>query len=61
MIESERELKIKAKDLEELNAALNVLLNKRQEDKEELEEGILSNVRTLIEPYIVKLKRSKLP
>ena len=61
LIESERELKIKAKDLEELNAALKVLLNKRQEDKEELEEGILSNVRTLIEPYIVKLKRSKLP
>jgi len=59
--ESERELKIKTKDLEELNAALKVLLNKRQEDKEELEEGILSNVRTLIEPYIVKLKRSKLP
>ena len=61
LIESEKELKIKAKDLEELNAALKVLLNKRQEDKEELEEGILSNVRTLIEPYIVKLKRSKLP
>ena len=61
LIESERELKIKAKDLEELNAALKVLLNKRQEDKEELEEGILSNVKTLIEPYIVKLKRSKLP
>jgi len=61
LIESERELKIKAKDLEELNAALKVLLNKRQEDKEELEEGILSNVRTLIEPYIVKLQRSKLP
>ncbi len=60
LIKSERELKIKAKDLEELNAALKVLLNKRQEDKEELEEDILSNVRTLIEPYIVKLKRPKL-
>lgn len=61
LMESERELKIKAKDLEELNAALKVLLKKRQEDKEELEEGVLSNVRTLIEPYIVKLKKSKLP
>ncbi|MDY6793071.1 MAG: PAS domain S-box protein [Thermodesulfobacteriota bacterium] len=61
LIESERELKIKAKVLEELNAALKVLLNKRQEDKEELEESILSNVRTIIEPYIIKLKRSKLP
>lgn len=61
LTESEKELKIKAKDLEELNAALKVLLNKRQEDKEELEEGILSNVRTLIEPYIARLKKSKLP
>lgn len=60
LTESEKELKIKAKDLEELNAALKVLLNKRQEDKEELEEGILSNVRTLIEPYIARLKKSKL-
>jgi len=58
--ESQQNLKIKASDLEELNAALNVLLNKRQEDKEKLEDGILSNVRTLIEPYIVKLKKSKL-
>ena len=61
LIESERLLKIKAKNLEELNAALKVLLNKRQEDKEEFEERILSNLRTLIEPYIAKLKRSKLP
>jgi PAS domain S-box-containing protein len=60
LMESESELKIKAKDLEELNAALKVLLKKRQEDKEELEEDILSNVRTLIEPYIVKLNKSKL-
>jgi len=60
LIESEEVLKIKAKNLEELNAALKVLLNKRQEDKKEFEEGILSNLRTLIEPHIVKLKRSKL-
>ena len=59
--ESERELKNKARDLEELNAALKVLLNKRQGDKEELEEAILSNLRTLIEPYMVKLKGSELP
>ncbi len=57
----EKELEIKANDLEELNAALKVLLKKRQEDKVELEEGILSNVRTLIKPYLDKLKKSKLP
>lgn len=61
LVKREEELNNKAKDLEELNAALKILLNKRQEDKEELEEGILANVRTLIEPYIVKLKKTKTP
>jgi len=56
LIKSEEELRNGAKDLGELNAALNVLLNKREEDKIKLEDNILSNVRTLIEPYLTKLK-----
>ena len=59
--ESQQNLQIKASDLAELNAALNILLDKREKDKEVLEEGILTNVRTLIEPYLTKLKKSKLP
>jgi PAS domain S-box-containing protein len=54
----EKELENKTNDLEELNAALKVLLDKREEDKIELQENILSNVKTLIEPYVNKLKRS---
>ena len=59
--DSEAKLKNKAKDLEELNSALSVLLKKREKDKEDLEENCLMNVKRLIEPYVVKLKRSKLP
>ncbi len=56
----EEELQIKADTLEELNTALNVLLKKREEDKNELESKILANVRELISPYIDILKASKL-
>jgi len=55
-----RELKIKAKNLQEVNTALKVLLNKRDEDKKELEQKVLLNVREMIEPYLNKLKKTKL-
>jgi PAS domain S-box-containing protein len=58
--ESEGELKIKANKLEEINTALKVLLDKRDEDKVRLQEDILSNVKQLVEPYLENLKRSKL-
>jgi len=52
----EMELKIKTKNLEELNAALTVLLKKREEDKNELEEKVLSNVKSMVLPYVEKVK-----
>ena len=58
--EREKELKIKTKSLEETNTALRVLLNKRDEDRTELEEKVLSNVKELVLPYLVKLKRTGL-
>jgi len=56
----EKELETKTSNLEEVNTALNVLLNKRDDDKTEFEESVLSNVRTLIEPYLAKLQNSNL-
>jgi DNA-binding CsgD family transcriptional regulator len=46
--------------MEEFNAALRILLRQRVEDKKELEENILSNVKDLIVPYVNKLKNSRL-
>ena len=58
--ESEKELKIKTKSLEEMNIALRVLLNKRDEDQTELEEKVLSNVKELVFPYLEKVKNGQL-
>ncbi len=58
--EREKELEVKSRNLEELNTALKVLLKHRDDDKEELEERILSNVKELVLPYLEKLKKSPL-
>jgi DNA-binding CsgD family transcriptional regulator len=58
--ERERKLKSKSKTLEELNVALKVLLEKRTQDKEELEEKVVSNIKLLVEPYLIKLAGSGL-
>jgi PAS domain S-box-containing protein len=54
------QLQVKTKNLEEMNTALNVLLKKREEDKNELEEKVLLNVKELINPFLEKLKNSGL-
>ena len=56
----ERELAIKAKNLEEANIALKVLLRRTDEDRAELEEKVLLNVRDLVVPYLEKLKSSSI-
>ena len=56
----EEELSIKSRNLEEVNTALKVLLKQREEDRKELEENMLANVKTSILPYIEKLKNGPL-
>ena len=58
--EREEELKIKATNLKEVNIALRVLLKRRDEDKTELEEKVLSNVKELVVPYLEKLGKTGL-
>ena len=58
--EREAELETKANELEEVNVALRVLLKRRDEDKTELGEKILSNVKELVLPYVERLRKTEL-
>ena len=55
-----RELEVKKGSLEEINTAMKVLLKKRKGDKIEIEDNVLTNVKELIEPYLEKIKKTKL-
>ena len=57
LIKLNEELRNKTGHLEELNIALKVLLRQRENDKNEIEERILSNVKELIIPGIERLKK----
>ena len=59
LMESERQMRLYATQLEESNNALKVLLRQRESDKRELEEKILANIRNLILPYLAKLKTNR--
>jgi PAS domain S-box-containing protein len=54
------ELEVKTISLKEANTALKVLLLQREEDKTELEEKVLLNVRELVLPYLEKMKKKKM-
>lgn len=56
----EREVQKKSRNLEEMNAALKVLLKQREADKEELEGKVISNIKDLVLPYIDRLKAGRL-
>lgn len=52
----ETKVKERTADLENLNIALKVLLQKREEDKFEIEEKIFKNYELLVLPFLGKLK-----
>ena len=56
----EVELEAQSHHLEEVNTALKVLLKQREDDKKELGENVLSNVKELITPYVERLNKSRL-
>jgi DNA-binding CsgD family transcriptional regulator len=51
------ELQSKTRTLEEMNAALRVLLKQRENDKNELEERVLASVKELVMPHLEELKK----
>jgi len=60
LLERGKELENKTYELQEVNAALKVLLKHRDEDKKELEEKVIANVKKLVFPYVEKLNNSRL-
>ena len=52
----EMELEAKTHELEDMNSALRVLMKQRDEDRNELEQKVLSNIKVLILPHMEKLK-----
>ena len=54
----EEELLEKSEKLEEMNVALNVLLEHRERGLEELEQRITANIHELVLPYVEKLRDS---
>ncbi|MDD5712250.1 MAG: MEDS domain-containing protein [Smithellaceae bacterium] len=58
--ETRAQLEAKSRHLEELNTALTILLKKRDEERSENDEKILSNVKKTVLPYLAKLKKTHL-
>lgn len=56
----EQDLEMQAQSLEEANTALKVLLKRREEDRQELEERVLFNTKELVGTYMAKLKGTAL-
>ena len=54
------ELEANIKSMEELNAALKVLLKHREDDKNEVGVKVIANVKDLVMPYVEKLKATNL-
>jgi len=59
LVAREKELEIKTKDLEDLNTALKVLLERRERDKIELQDTIISNVNDIVMPYLARAKKRR--
>jgi PAS domain S-box-containing protein len=53
-----KDLRRKSRHLKEINIALKILLEKRNEDKTEMEEKILTNIKKLVLPYLEKAKKN---
>ena len=54
--ELETRVKERTRELEESNVALKVLLKQRDNDKNHLENNVLTNIKQLILPYIDKIR-----
>jgi DNA-binding CsgD family transcriptional regulator len=55
--EKNAELEMQKKELEEANIAMKVILKRREGDRVELEETVLTNMKELVFPHLRRMKR----
>ncbi|NPU85013.1 MAG: PAS domain S-box protein [Syntrophaceae bacterium] len=60
LVKREQELEEESRRLQDANTALKILLHHREEDRRNLEESVLTNVRKLVLPHLETLLRSRL-
>jgi len=60
LLQTEEALRLKSINLEEVNTALKVLLKRGEQEKDVLEEQVLSNIKELALPYLEKLRSTGL-
>jgi DNA-binding NarL/FixJ family response regulator len=60
LLKMNEDLKVREKDLREVNTALSVLLRKIEQEKEAIGERILENVHKCVLPYMERLRNSRL-
>ena len=60
ILEKDIKLKRQAKNLEEMNVALKILLEQRDKEKADFKENLLMSTKKLIFPYIEKLQNNRL-
>lgn len=58
--DNERQLMTQSETLKETNAALRVLLKQREDDKREMEDIFVSNIKKMILPYVQKMQKDKM-
>lgn len=58
--ENERQLVASSETLKETNAALRVLLKQREDDKREMEDVFVSNIKEMILPYVHKMQKDRI-
>ena len=56
--DAHKELKNRASNLNEANAALKVLIDHQDTEKRKMEQHYLAGIKTLVAPYVEKLERS---
>ena len=60
LLRSQERLRNESRHLQEANSALKILLKKSAENKQEIEENILANLKELVLPYLSKIEEKGL-